>query len=98
MTLSVESLEGSCRGDDGDDGDGGDDVGSCFLLLQNVGSVRAVITVHYQAKGKLRIVKIRCVVSGNKEIMVTYHMFRSRGHVSRLRESQSASVMDQAFS
>jgi hypothetical protein len=38
-----------------------DVVGSMLsgvLLLQNVGSVRAVITVHYQAKDVLRIVKI----------------------------------------
>ena len=71
----------------------------CFLLLQNVGSVRAVITVHYQAKGKLRIVKIRCVVSGNKEIMVTYRMFRSRGiGVAKLVSDVSTPHMAKTFS
>ena len=70
-----------------------------FLLLQNVGSVRAVITVHYQAKGKLRIVKIRCVVSGNKEIMVTYRMFRSRGiGVAKLVSDVSTPHMAKTFS
>ena len=72
------------------------EVVSCSL---NVGSIRAVITVHYQAKGKLRIVRIRCVVSGNKEIMVTYRMFRSRGiGVAKLVSDVSTLHMAETFS
>ena len=93
----MRSLIDRWRGDDGGDG-----IGMklfCFLLLQNVGSVRAVITMHYQAKGKLRIVRIRCVVSGNKEIMVTYRMFRSRGiGVAKLVSDVSMPHMAKTFS
>ncbi len=65
----------------------------------NVGSVRAVITVHYQAKDVLRIVKNRYVVSGNKEIMVTYRMFRSRGiGVAKLVSDVSTLHMVKTFS
>ena len=51
-------------------------VEDCWFLFEffscslNVGSIRAVITVHYQAKGMLRIRGNRYIVSCNKEIMI----------------------------
>ena len=41
-----------------------------FLAPLNVGFVRAVITVHFQAKGKLRLVRNRCCVSDNRLIII----------------------------
>ena len=53
-----------------------------LLVAPSALARRAVITVHYQAKGKLRLVRNRCCVSGNWNIIIDIRYTRSGGGAS----------------
>ena len=53
-----------------------------LLVAPSALARRAVITVHYQAKGKLRLVRNRCCVSDNRLIIIIDEYTRAEGGAS----------------